>query len=249
MGEKRLLITGANGLIGQILAPHLAVTFDICGLDIVSTDTDRSIRKADIANEKEVREVFIEFSPIHYVLHLAANSSDNADWKSVLMSNMHGTWNVFSIARQNKVKRVIFASSNHVTGYYEGNPPTLHRQPRLPTIRSNEPFRPDGPYGISKITGEAIARYFYDRYELEAVCLRIGSVLKDDNPIIKDRHRSTWLSHQDLNLLVGRALIADENFPGFGIYYGVSRNARRFWDISNAEAEIGFDPKDDASNL
>jgi hypothetical protein len=33
----------------------------------------------------------------------------------------------------------------------------------------------------------------------------------------------------------------------FGIYYGVSNNKRRFWDISNAEAEIDFHPEDDAS--
>lgn len=249
MGKPRLLITGANGLIGQIMTLHLGSVFDICGLDIAPFPTDSFIRKANIANEDQVRAVFDEFSPVAYVLHLAANSSANADWQSVLMSNIHGTWNVFSIASQNKVKRVVFASSNHATGYYEGIPPTLHRQPRPPTIRVNNPVRPDGPYGISKIAGEAVARYFYDHHNLEAVCLRIGSVLKDDDPTKEDRHRSTWLSHQDLKHLIRRALLANENFPGFGIYYGVSRNGRRFWDISNAETELGFHPKDDASIL
>jgi nucleoside-diphosphate-sugar epimerase len=246
MGKPRLLITGARGLIGQILMPHLGCVFDVCGLDIAPSISDSLIRQADISNEDQVRAVFDEFSPVDYVLHLAANSSAAADWKSVLMSNIHGTWNVFSIASQNKVKRVVFASSNHTTGYYEGIPPTLHRQPVPPTIRVNDPIRPDGPYGISKIAGEAVARYFYDCNNLEAVCLRIGSVLKDDNPTNEERLSSTWLSHQDLKHLIRRALLTEEFFSGFGIYYGVSRNGRRFWDISNAKIELGYHPVDDA---
>jgi nucleoside-diphosphate-sugar epimerase len=247
MSKPRLLITGVNGLIGQIIISHLASAFDICGLDIAPSPNDSFIREADVASEEHIREVFDEFFPIGYVLHLAANPNADADWQSVLTSNIHGTWNIFSLAGQNKVKRVVFASSNHATGYYEGIPASLHRQTRPPTIRVNDPIRPDGPYGISKVAGEAIARYFYDHHHLQAVCLRIGSVLEDDNPTRQHRYLSTWLSHQDLKHLILRALLADENFPGFGIYYGVSRNGRRFWDISNAEAEIGFDPKDDAS--
>ena len=249
MGKPRLLITGANGLIGQTLIPDLADDFDVCGLDILPSPAHASIRQADIRDVDQVKAVFDEFSLVTYVLHLAAISSADADWQSVLMSNIHGTWNVFSVAYRNKVKRVVFASSNHATGYYEAVPPTLNRKRKVPTISVNDPIRPDGPYGISKVAGEAIARYFYDRHELEAICLRIGSVLEDDDPTGQDRHRSTWLSHQDMLHLTRRALLADKEFPGFGTYYGVSRNSRRFWDISNAETELGFRPKDDASAL
>ena len=84
---------------------------------------------------------------------------------------------------------------------------------------------------------------------VEVVCLRVGSVLPDDDPTRESRHRSAWLSHRDLRHLVRRALLADQAFPGFGIYYGVLRNSQGFWDISNAETELGFQPADDASKL
>ena len=78
-----------------------------------------------------------------------------------------------------------------------------------------------------------------------SICLRIGSVTKDDDPRIDPRFKSTWLSHRDLVQLVRKSLTADVKF---GIYYGVSNNAKRFWDISNAEAELGYHPEDDASS-
>jgi nucleoside-diphosphate-sugar epimerase len=249
MKKPRVLITGVNGLIGQVLIPHLAKTFAIRGLDIVPSQKGGSFRTADITEREEVQAVLDAFSPIDRVVHLAANPSVEADWHSALMTNIHGTWNVFFVASQFNVKRVVFASSNHATGCYEGIPPSLHRQPDPPTILVDDPIRPDSPYGISKITGEAIARYYYDLHGMEAVCVRIGSVLKDDDPTRDDRLRSTWLSHRDLRHLMDRALLADETFPGFGIYYGVSNNERRFWDISNAETELGYRPKDDASVL
>lgn len=249
MHKPRVLITGAKGLIGQVLIPHLQESFTICGLDLVPSTAWDSIRTANIIQEDEVQAVFESFSDIDSVIHLAANASLEADWRSSLMTNIHGTWNVFSAASQHDVRRVVFASSNHATGCYEGVPPTLHLQPNPPAIRVDDPLRPDSPYGISKIAGEAIARYFYDLYGLEAVCLRIGSVLRDDDPTQDDRHRCTWLSHRDLQHLIDRALLADETFPGFGIYYGVSRNQRRFWDITNAEIELEYQPEDDASRL
>lgn len=87
---------------------------------------------------------------------------------------------------------------------------------------------------------------FYERYGLETICLRIGSVTNGDDPRAHPRYMSTWLSHRDLVQLVKKSLLADVKF---GIYYGVSNNRRRFWDISNAEAEIEYHPEDDASSF
>jgi nucleoside-diphosphate-sugar epimerase len=140
---------------------------------------------------------------------------------------------------------VVFASSNHVTGAYEGFPPRLHTQPHPTRITPQDPIRPDGNYGVSKAAGEAIARMYYELYGIESVCLRIGTVLRDDNPGRDPRHESTWLSHRDLVQLVRKSLLAKIKFA---IYYGVSNNRKRFWDISNAEQEIGYHPESDASS-
>jgi hypothetical protein len=86
-----------------------------------------------------------------------------------------------------------------------------------------------------------------DTYGLSAIFLRIGTVNRADRPE-KARHFATLLTHADLLRLVDCALEAPEELR-FGVYYGVSRNTWRFWDISDAAAEIGYDPQDDAERF
>jgi nucleoside-diphosphate-sugar epimerase len=131
-----------------------------------------------------------------------------------------------------------------VTGAYEGFPPSLHTKENVGMIKVSDPIRPDGFYGVSKAAGEALARMYYELHGLESICLRIGSVTRDDDPGANPRMRSTWLSHRDLIQLVRRSLQADVKF---GIYYGVSNNKKRFWDISVAERDLGYHPVDDGS--
>jgi len=157
------------------------------------------------------------------------------------------TRNVFEAAKERRVKRIVFASSNHVTGGYEGIPPTLHLSGNPRMVTTLDPIRPDSDYGTSKAFGEAVARQYHELYGIESVCLRIGTVLADNDPRKNKRFLKTWLSHDDLVQLVKKS-ICSENVK-FGIYYGVSNNKGRFWDISNAEQELDFHPQDDASSL
>jgi nucleoside-diphosphate-sugar epimerase len=247
MELPRFLITGINGLIGTILRKGLERNFDICGLDCAGPFSDR-VFEANIREYEQVTDVFRRIGPFEYLTHLAANPRADAGWDSVLNDNIVGTRNVFEAAREFGVRRVVFASSNHVTGAYEGFEPDqgLHEEhePRLITIE--DPIRPDGYYGVSKAFGEALARYYCARWGIEFVCLRIGSVLHDDDPTVSKRFRKTWLSHRDLVQLVEKGLKSNLTF---GIYYGVSSNKGAFWDISNARRELGYSPEDDASTL
>jgi len=237
----KLLITGSQGLIGQILWPNLATDFDLYGIDICRTRSIDRVLRSDISNYEQVQAAFTKIRPLDYVVHLGADPRMDGDWQSILMNNIVGTRNVYEMARQSGVRRVIFASSNHVTGAYEGFPPSLHTQPNPRLITSQDPIRPDGYYGVSKATGEALARMYYELYGLESICLRIGYVLEDDNPFGNAHNQSVWLSHRDLIQLVKKSLLADIKF---GIYYGVSDNRRRFWDISNTVEELGYQPED-----
>ena len=72
---------------------------------------------------------------------------------------------LYEAARKHGVRRIVFASSNHVTGFY--------RQDEV--IDPRMPMRPDGHYGLSKAFGEQLAQFYFDRYGLETVSLRIGS--------------------------------------------------------------------------
>ena len=240
---RKLLITGSNGLIGGVLTTGLAHSFDIFGLDQGTVPSARSF-VADISDYSEVANVFKGIESLELVVHLAANPSGDASWESVLHNNIIGTRNVYEAAKESNVRRVVFASSNHATGMYEGLPPKLHEQDNPTIITIQDPIRPDSDYGVSKAFGEAVARYYYDRWGIESVCLRIGTVRRDDDPTKNPRHRKTWLSHRDLTQLVDKSLSAKVEF---GIYYGISNNKGRFWDISNSNEEIGYDPVDDAS--
>ncbi len=245
----RILITGSSGLIGRILMARLLCDYELFGLDLYVKQENDHLFRADVSNYGQVEEVINCIPDIHYVIHLAADPNHETDWQSALLNNIHGTKNVYEALRcKGGVKRVIFASSNHVTGYYEGVPPSLCDETDPEIITVDHRPRPDGSYGISKLTGEAIARYYFDHHCIESVCLRIGSVNEYPGKPKDDRHLCTWLSHDDLEHLIRRSLIAKGQFPGFGIYYGVSNNSRRFWDITNANSELGYVPKDKASD-
>jgi hypothetical protein len=79
---------------------------------------------------------------------------------------------------------------------------------------------------------------------VQAICLRIGAVLKNDDPTGNHQNRLLWLSYRDLVQLVEKNLTAD---VGFGIYYGISENKGAVWDVANARHELGYDPRDDSS--
>jgi NAD+ dependent glucose-6-phosphate dehydrogenase len=239
----KVLITGSSGLIGGILWKGLQDSYDLYGMDLhVKAGAVRTFT-ADVAQPEQVDAVFEEIPGLDYVIHLAGDPRVDADWDSAFRNNIGGTKNVYASAQRRGVKRIVYASSNHATGAYEGFPPSLHAQEQPGLISVRDPVRPDGFYGTSKVAAEAIARMYYELYGLQSVCLRIGSVVQGDDPAPDPRMKSTWLSHRDLVELVKCSLRAD---VGFGIYYGVSNNRGRFWDISDAERELGYHPQDDA---
>ena len=98
------------------------------------------------------------------IVHLGGISTEGP-FAPNLEANIVGVWNVYDSARRHGVKRVVFASSNHVNGFY--------RQDEV--ISPADPMRPDGHYGLSKAFGENVARFYFDRHGIESVCLRIGS--------------------------------------------------------------------------
>ncbi len=244
MPLPKLLITGCNGLVGRILWDHLENDFDLYGLDVSSSNSSEKIFQADISKAEQIQSVFSRIASLTYVVHLAGDPRADADWDSVFANNIGGTKNIYEATRLAGVKQIIFASSNYTTGAYESFSLSHRMKPNPMLITTRDPIRPDGFYGVSKAAGEALARMYYEVYGLESICLRIGSVTKDDDPRTDPRFESTWLSHRDLVQLVRKSLLADVKF---GIYYGVSNNSKRFWDISNAEAELGYHPEDNAS--
>jgi nucleoside-diphosphate-sugar epimerase len=250
---RRVLITGAAGLIGTVLMRGLEDRYVISGVDRARR-RPKNVMRMDLAKSKAVHGR--AYDDADAVIDLAGipdvTTAPDAVWKN----NIPATMNSLEAARRAGVRRYIFASSNHVTGMYEQEWPWsaivagdyAGIDPHaVPLIGTTSPIRPDSAYAVGKALGEVGARWYSDTHGLSAICLRIGTVNRADRPE-SARHFATLLTHADLVRLVECALEAPEELR-FGVYYGVSRNTWRFWDISDAAADIGYDPRDDAERL
>ena len=165
-------------------------------------------------------------------MHLGGVSVE-APFEPILQANIVGVFHLYEAARRHGVKRIVFASSNHVTGFY--------RQDEV--IDTRVPVRPDGFYGVSKAFGENMAQLYFDRHGIETVCVRIGSSF----PEPKDRRMlATWMSYDDLERVVVASLTAP--VVGCSVIYGISDNTTRWYDNSRA-AHVGFRPQDSSERF
>ena len=246
---KRVLITGASGLVGSVLRESLADRYEFSGVDLRPIDGFDSLT----ANMTDLDAIQPAFEGKDVVIDLAANPSQFSPWDVVYENNIPSTYNALEAARRAGVKRLIFASSNHATGMYENDHPYSaivsgnyeEIDPlSIPYVTTDMPIRPDGSYGIAKAFGEATGRYFSDEYGLSVICLRIGTLNKESRPL-NVRQFATLLTHRDLCHLVERCIEAPDDVK-FAIFYGVSDNKWRFWDINNSQETIGYNPRDNA---
>ena len=225
---ERLLLTGAAGALGQVLRPRLRRLCRVLRVsDIVAMAAAGEGEEVVVAPLQDGAAVHALVADVEAIVHLGGVSVEGP-FEPILQANIVGAWNLYEAARKHGTKRVVFASSNHVTGFY--------RQDEV--ISPRDPLRPDGHYGLSKAFGENLSRFYFDRYGIETVCLRIGSSF----PEPKDRRMlATWLSYDDLERLVVASLSAP--VVGHSVVYGLSDNTTRWWDNTSA-AHIGYRPKD-----
>ncbi len=237
MGRKRILITGASGNIGKVLRTGLKDRYDLRLLYHATVLPAESGEEVCVASITDLDKMIEAEEGVDAVVHMAGNSSEEASFEEVLETNMRGTYTVYEAARRTGVNRVVFASTNHVTGFYEKE--GTYTTPEMPA-------RPDSYYGVSKAFGEDLSRYYVDAFGLSVICLRIGSCEPEESLIHRedDRFLSTWLSHKDVVQLVWRSIEATS--IRFGIYYGISNNTRAYWDLQNAREELGYAPEDNA---
>lgn len=224
----RVLLTGAAGGLGKQLRPRLRKRCTLLRVsDVAAMDPAQAGEEVVEAKLEDRAAVHGLLAGIDAVVHLGGVSTEQP-FDVILQANIVGVYNVYEAARKHGVKRIVFASSNHVTGFY--------RQDEV--IDARDPVRPDGYYGLSKAYGENLSRFYFDRYGIETVCLRIGSSF----PEPRDRRMlATWLSYDDLERLVVASLTAP--VVGHTIAFGMSDNATTWWDNKYAR-HLGWKPQD-----
>jgi nucleoside-diphosphate-sugar epimerase len=114
-------------------------------------------------------------------------------------------------------------------------------------VTADMPARPDGPYAVSKIFGEALGQYYAEAHGMEVVVVRLGTVGRDDRPGHDARSFISWLSHRDLAHLTERGLDA----PGvkYEVVFGASDNTWKIYDTLRARTVLGYAPRDNAERF
>lgn len=231
-GRGSVLVTGAAGYLGGLLRKGLehvsqrAVLTDIKPLPNETASTEVFFQE----NLSDLQCLPAIACDVDTIVHLGGMPVE-APWSAILDANVVGTCNVFEAGRLATVKRIIYASSHHVVGFYR----------RTRVVDPEVPPRPDSRYAVSKVFGEALGRLYADKYGMDMICLRIG-VVRPKPPNV--RALSAWLSECDFVRLCLSAISAPRGH--YRVVYGVSDNETLFWRDSAWE-EIGFGPKDSAA--
>ena len=225
---KTVLITGARGDVGTHLRRQLAGKYQLRLSDKrpLKPAKGETFMRADVSRMTDALRIT---KGVDAIVHLGGYSVEGP-WEPILEANIVGCYNMFEAARRNRVKRILFPTSNHAVGFYR----------RDQTIDHRVYPKPDSRYGVSKVFGEALGSLYADKYGMEVFMMRIGNV--NPRPIDK-RRLSIWFSPRDLAQLVTIGI--EHPDIRFEIVYGVSGNQRSWYDNCNA-ARLGYRPQDDA---
>ena len=261
-----VLLTGSYGRVGTAVIDHLA---DREGYDFTYLDKedhpeyDTSV--ADVADYDAIRPAFENQDA---VIHLAGYPETDGTWPEILENNVIGMYNAVEAACDAGVETFVFASSNHVVGMVEReNAPAIYERDFDLTVDHRVPVRPDSYYGTSKAFGEDLGRFYVENREFPTTfyALRLCSVRhaeydhsygdaergvaegrwergSDAYETQVARMKGMWQSRRDLAQMVDRCLRTPA--PDFDVFYGVSDNERRWFDIEHARTVIGYDPQD-----
>lgn len=244
----KILVTGLSGLIGSAARGKLAADHELTALNR-SLVTGVVTHRADIADFEAIRGAF-EGQDV--VVHLAAKAGENYPWEALRDTNMQGTRNVFQAAVEAGVKRVVFASSGATVAGWEHDEPyrslvsgNYAELPETwPMISVDQPTRPRGIYGSTKVWGEALARHYADTTPTSFISIRIGFVNAEDRPT-DSRQRCVWCSQRDVVNAVALAVGAPAS-TRCETFFANSRNRYGYRDLAYGKARLGYEPMDEA---
>ena len=233
---KKIALSGAAGQLGTVLRATLVAQ----GRDLRSAGgpapatppaplvPGEDVMQGDLRDPQVVDQLL---QGVDVLIHLAGTSVERP-LPEIIENNLRALVEVYEGARRHKVRRIVFASSNHAIGMY----------PVEDTLALECAFRPDSLYGLSKAWGESLARMYWDKHGIESICVRIGSCVERPTEF---RHLSTWFGHEDLVHFVDRCIHAPA--VGFLVVWGVSNNTRSYWDNTGSEP-LGYQPRQNAED-
>ena len=263
-----VLLTGAHGTVGSAIRDRLDDRYEFTYLDV----EEHPEFETAVADVSEYDELAPHLEGQDAVVHLAmpdwvgGSTSRELGWDPGLERDTRTLCNVIDGAREADVEKVIYASSNHAVGLYEvTRAPEIYYPGHGVTVDHTVPPRPDSRYGLVKVFGEGLGRLAAEVHGLDFAAIRICAVRDEpyDHPYGDAergvergdwdrgsegydeqvaRLKGMWHSRRDLAQMVERCLETED--LGFDVFYGVSDNDRRWFDIDHARDRIGYDPQD-----
>lgn len=240
--KKKVIIIGGAGTIGSILVNGLRDTYEFVILDknVQPNSSTCHTVQVDATNYQALLESIPKDTDAIINLLTIKSKDDVKDLDQFhKMTNIHfmSSFYILHAAITLEIPKVVYASSNHTTDYYEENGiSTLGRK-----INTNDYPLSKGLYGVLKLASENIGHILARGIEnnLSVINLRIGSVQKDEYQAVKQNQRlhHTLLSHEDTVQLFDLAL---QSTIKYGTYYGVSDNPGKPWETEEAWKDLGF---------
>jgi len=171
---ERILITGALGQLGHEFIKY----FNKKDVFVLATDIKDPSKDlpclfefADVLNKKKI-DLLVKKYKINTIYHLVAVLSANGEknpynsWKV----NMESFQNIMEISINNKIKKVFWPSSIAVFG----------TESNLDLVSQNPSMNPETIYGVSKLAGEKLANYYFNKFQLDIRSLRYPGIITID---------------------------------------------------------------------
>lgn len=169
---RKVLITGANGQIGQVLAQNLRARY---GTDNVITSDITKPKVTlgpfvflDILNTMRLQEVITDHK-ITEVYHLAAILSASGEWNPIKTwnINLNGLLSILDLAKDTPLDKVFFPSTIAVFGT---------TTPRVDTPQDTA-LQPETVYGMSKTSGELWCNYYHNKFGVDVRSIRYPGII------------------------------------------------------------------------
>ena len=238
---KRMLITGSSGYIGKAFIDTFGSTYSLRLFGRTCPQGDHEFVQGNVKN---IDDVIKASSGVDTILHLAAVTTDTKgiNDSAYFETNTLGTLNVLKAAVENKVKKIVYASSVCAVGFREA--PELIKE----TSRC-EPS--DGMYGYSKYLSERLCEFYAKKYDLKIICLRFAMILPQHKFVVPARAYmpySMGVVHID-DVIQALNLAVENETINYGVYHVAADSPYSKFDIKKARRELSFNPKHDFSEL
>ena len=230
---KKVLITGAAGLVGGMLRSHWGDRHQLRLADIRPVDDLASHEEFVETDIAEYDQMLTACGGMDVVVHLAADPRGRAEFYDTLLPlNIIGAYNAFEAARESSCHRIVFASSINVVMGYRGED----------DVKWDVPVYPLNVYGATKCWGEAVARVYSDQHGLSCICVRLGSPRFDQSGDWDPDQRNGMLSARDCAQLFGRCVVVED--VDFAIVHGISKHRVSWMDLEISRSVLGYEPQD-----